>query len=311
MRLRDSVDLILLAALWGASFLFMRIAAPELGPAPLMAVRVAIAALVLVPLVLFRGEWHSVLENRGRLFLLGLVNSAIPFFLFGYAATRVTSGYSSILSATVPLWGALIAALWLKDRLHARALLGLGIGFGGVVLLVAGRTSLAASADVRAIVACLAATLCYGVSANFTKKYAAGIDPMAIAAGSQIGATLALAPLAALTWPAAAPSAKAWLTVIALGVACTGVAYVLYFRLIRNAGPARAMSATYLIPVFGVAWGALFLGERITLPMVAGMLVILAGVGLTTLPARPRSASVPNAVAASVVDEGEETRVAA
>ncbi|HEX6098662.1 MAG TPA: DMT family transporter [Thermoanaerobaculia bacterium] len=309
MRLRDSVDLILLAALWGASFLFMRIAAPELGPAPLMAVRVAIAALVLVPLVLFRGAWRSVLENKGRLFLLGLVNSAIPFFLFGYAATRLASGYSSILSATVPLWGALIAALWLRDRLHARALLGLGVGFAGVVLLVAGRVSLASAADAGAIAACLAATLCYGVSANFTKKYATGIDPLAIAAGSQIGATLALAPLAAATWPVSAPSAKAWLTVIALGIFCTGVAYVLYFRLIRNAGPARAMSATYLIPVFGVAWGALFLGERITLPIVAGMLVVLAGVGLTTAPARPQSVPVLKGV--DIVDEREESRAAA
>jgi drug/metabolite transporter (DMT)-like permease len=271
----------------------MRIAAPELGPAPLIALRVGIAALCLVPLLALRGGLQSLRENKGRLFFLGAVNSAIPFLLYAYAATRVNAGYASILSATTPLWGASIAALWLKDRLSARSLGGVAVGFAGVIILVTGKTPLAAAADPRAITACLLAAFCYGIGANFTKKYATGINPLAIAAGSQIGATIVLAPLAAMTWPARSPSAGAWLTVLALGVACTGIAYVLYFRLIRNAGPARAMSVTYLVPLFGVAWGALFLGEPITLPMVAGMVVILAGVGLTT------GASVPLPLAIS------------
>lgn len=282
MRLRDAVELILLAAIWGASFLFMRIAAPELGPAPLVALRVGIAALLLVPLLHFREGLRSLRENKGRLFVVGVVNSAIPFFLWGYAATHVTAGYSSILSATTPLWGALIAALWLKDRMSLPALSGVALGFAGVVILVTGKTSLTASVDVRAIAACLLAALCYGFAANFTKKYAAGIHPLAIATGSQIAATIALAPIAAATWPAGNPSPKVWLTVIALAVVCTAVAYVLYFRLIRNVGPARAMSVTYLVPIFGVAWGALFLREPITLPMVLGMAVILVGVALTS-----------------------------
>jgi drug/metabolite transporter (DMT)-like permease len=281
MRLRDALDLILLAAIWGASFLLMRIAAPELGPAPLIALRVAIAALLLLPLLAFRGGLKTLRDNMGRLFLLGAVNSAIPFVLYAYAATRATAGYSSILSATTPLWGALIAALWLKDRLGARALAGVALGFAGVIVLVTGKTSLAAAADPRAIAACLLAAFCYGIGGNFTKKYVTGIDPLAIAAGSQVAATIVLAPFAAAAWPAASPSSRAWLTVLALGVVCTGVAYVLYFRLIRNVGPARAMSVTYLVPLFGVAWGALLLGEPITAPMIVGMLVILAGVALT------------------------------
>ena len=282
MRLRDSLELTILAAIWGASFLLMRIAAPEFGPGPLIAVRVTVAAAILVPLWLLHGGLGVLWANKRRLLLLGAVTSAVPFVLYAFASTRLAAGYASILSATTPLWGALVAATWLKERLATSSLAGLGLGFAGVVLLVSGRASFTAAGAAIAIAACLLASLSYGVSANFTKRFGGAIHPLGLATGSQLGASATLAPVALATWPADAPSLKSWAAVLLLGVLCTGIAYILYFRLIRNVGPARAMTVTYVVPVFGMLWGWLFLGERVTVPMVVGTAVILAGVGLTT-----------------------------
>jgi len=285
MKARDLFDLLLLAALWGASFLFMRVAAPEFGPAPLMAARVVIASVFLLPLLLFKhgGRGMPALRRDWRkLFALGVVNSALPFYLFAYAAVLVTAGYSSILNATTPLWGALVAWLWLRDRISGSGVAGLCLGFGGVVILVVGKSSFAAGGAGLAIAACLLATFCYGVGANFTRRYLSGVDSLTLATGSQIAAMMVLAPIALVMWPARAPSLKAWLAVFALGIAGTGIAYILYFRLIRNVGPTRAISVTYLIPAFGMVWGSLFLHEAVTLPMIVGALVILLGIGLTT-----------------------------
>jgi drug/metabolite transporter (DMT)-like permease len=294
MKARDYFDLLLLAAVWGASYLFMRFAAPEFGPVPLIAVRVAIASAFLLPLLLFRQgrPGVSALRRDWRgLFALGAVNSALPFCLSAYATLLVTAGYASILNATTSLWGALVAWLWLRDRLSGGGVAGLCLGFGGVVILVVGKTSFAAGGAGPAVAACLLAAFCYGASANFTRRHLPGVDPLRLATGSQLAAMLPLALIALVAWPARPPSLKAWLTVFALGVGGTGVAYLLYFRLIRNVGPTRAISVTYLVPAFGVVWGAIFLHEAVTLPMIAGAVVILLGVGLTTgaLSLSPRS----------------------
>jgi drug/metabolite transporter (DMT)-like permease len=244
---------------------------------------VAVAAAVLVPLWLVHaGGLGALWAQRRRLLLLGAVTSAVPFVLYAFAATRLPAGYASILSATTPLWGALVAATWLKERLPAASIAGLAVGFAGVVLLVTGRASFTLGGAAVAIAACLLASLSYGISANFTKRYGAAIHPLGLATGSQLGASVTLLPVALATWPAQTPSLKSWAAVLLLGVLCTGIAYILYFRLIRNVGPAKAMSVTYVVPVFGVLWGALFLGEQVTVPMVLGTAVILAGVGLTT-----------------------------
>lgn len=282
MSLRQTIDLVALAAVWGASFLFMRIAAPELGAAPLVAMRVGIAAAFLLPILLVRQGAAALRAHPFRLFVLGIINSAIPFFLFGYAASQVPAAYSSILNATAPLWGALVAALWLNDRLSATAIGGLVLGFAGVVILVGGRTTLALSGEMLALAACLGATLCYGIGVNMVKRFGGGANPLAIATGTLIASTLFLTPFAAARWPSDPVSGGAWLAVLALGVLCTGFAYILYFRLIGSLGPARAITVTYLIPVFGMIWSAIFLGEAITLTMVTGTLVILLGVALTT-----------------------------
>jgi drug/metabolite transporter (DMT)-like permease len=291
MRPGDLRDLVLLAALWGASFLFMRVTAPAFGPLAMAGVRVAGAALLLLPVLRWRGEWPALRRHWRALAVVGLTNSALPFALFGYAALHLTGGLAAIFNAATPLFGALIAWAWLRELLTPWRVLGLVVGFVGVAglaLVKAGDTS--AGGPVLAIGACLAGPLMYGFSASFTRRRLAGVPSMAVAAGSQLSAALALAVPAALTWPAVAPAPGAWLMLLALSALCTGLAYVLYFRLIANAGPANAMTVTYLVPAFAVAWGALFLGETLTWPMVLGCAVILLGTALATglLPPRTR-----------------------
>jgi drug/metabolite transporter (DMT)-like permease len=284
-------DLVMLAALWGASFLFMRVTAPAFGPLAMAGVRVSGAALLLSPVLRWRGEWPALRQHWPALAAVGLTNSALPFALFGYAALHLTGGLAAIFNAATPLFGALIAWAWLRERLTPWRILGLVVGFVGVAglaLVKAGDTR--AGGPALAVLACLAAPLMYGFSASFTRRRLAGVPSMAVAAGSQLSAALALAVPAALTWPAVAPPPSAWLMLLALSALCTGLAYVLYLRLIANAGPANAMTVTYLVPAFAVAWDALFLGETLTWQMVLGCAVILLGTALATglLPLRRR-----------------------
>jgi drug/metabolite transporter (DMT)-like permease len=282
MKPSDLTELVSLAALWGASFLFMRMGAAEFGPVALAAVRVAGATLFLLPLLMLRGQWPALKAHWRHIFVVGVLNSALPFLCFSYAALSITAGLSSIFNAATPLFGALIAWFWLKDRLTPSRVLGLAIGFAGVLWLAWDKASFKPGGSGWAIVACLAATVCYGLAASYTKKRLTGVAPLAVATGSQLSAALVLALPALMWWPATMPSQNAWLAAALLAVACTGIAYLLFFRLIANVGPANAIAVTFLIPVFAVLWGWMFLGEGITAAMVVGCVVILAGTGLTT-----------------------------
>jgi drug/metabolite transporter (DMT)-like permease len=172
--------------------------------------------------------------------------------------------------------------VWLRERLTASRVAGLLIGFAGVLWLAWDRASFKPGGSGYAIVACLAATLCYGFGANLAKKKLAGVPPLAVATGSQLSAAVVLAVPAALWWPATTPSATAWTAAALLAVACTSIAYVLYFRLIAHIGPTNAITVTFLIPAFAVLWGFVFLDEAFTPQMVVGCLVILVGTALTT-----------------------------
>lgn len=279
-------DFVLLAAIWGASFLFMRIATVEFGPMATAAVRVAIAAAFLLPLVLLRGLWPVLMKHWRRIFLVGLFNSGIPFACFAFALLSITTGLSAILNATVPMFGAVVAWFWLKDRPTGSRVLGLVVGFTGVAMLAWDKATFKPDASGVApgwaVLACLFACLCYGLSASYTKRYLTGLPPLVTAAGSQIGATLGLALPAALMWPATAPGSGAWLAVAAVGVLCTGIAYILYFRLIEHAGPPRALAVTFVVPVFAVFYGVVFLGEAVTLWMLLCGVVIVCGTALST-----------------------------
>jgi drug/metabolite transporter (DMT)-like permease len=282
MKTRDLVDLFVLGAIWGASFLFMRVAAPEFGAIPLIAARVGIAAIFLIMVLAQRGGLPLLYPNAARLTLLGAMNSAIPFSLFAYAVLSVTAGFASVLNATAPLFGALVAFIWLRDRPAPTRIAGLIVGFAGVLVLVWGRLAVASGGGGAAVLAGLSAAVLYGISANYAKKRMSDIDPFVIATGSLVAATLLLLPLALLYWPATPPSSQSWLSAVLLGVICTGVAYILYFRLLGRIGPSKTLAVTYLIPAFGVLWGHLLLDEPVTASMVVGCTVILLGTTLAT-----------------------------
>lgn len=286
MPIASIVDFVLLAAIWGSSFLFTRVAVVEFGALPTAAVRVAVAALFLLPLLLWRGLGPQLRQHWKPLTVIGLLNSGIPFALFAFALLSITTGLSAILNATVPLFGALVAWLWLRDRPTGSRMLGLAIGFVGVALLAWDKASFRPGASgiapAWAVLACLGATICYAVAASATKRHLSGLPPLVTATGSQIGATLGLSLPALWLWPEQMPGTQSWLSLIAVGVLCTGVAYVIYFRLIEQAGPARALAVTFVVPVFAIVYGALFLGEAVTSWMLLCGAVIVCGTALST-----------------------------
>lgn len=282
MSSKSLVELVFLAALWGASFLFMRVGSPEFGPILFMAFRTLTASIFLIPFMVLKNQ-HSQLKGRWRqVFIMGAFNTAIPFALFAYAVLTLSAGVTSVLNATTPLFGALIAFVWLKNKTSFVGMLGLSLGFIGVYILMSDKITGTNDSVILPTIAVLGATFCYGVAANYTKQYMSDIKPLALAAGSQISSTLMLLPIGLFFLPEQMPSNDAILSVILLGVLCTGIAYIIFFRLIAEAGATNAISVTYLIPVFGLFWGYLFLDEQITLTIIAGSSCILFGVGLTT-----------------------------
>lgn len=292
MRGSDVVELVTLAALWGASFLFTRIGAGEFGPAALVFLRVAGATLLLLPLALARGQGAALHQHWRPIAVVGFMNSALPFALFAIAALVLNAGLSAIFNGTAPLWVASIAWLTFGEKPVGWRLLGLALGFAGVAGLGGSNASFKAGehgvSPALGIAACVGATVCYGIAAHFTRRRLAGVPPLAVAAGSQVAATLMLALPALWLWPSRSPTPAAWGAVAVLAFVCTGCAYLLYFRLIAHAGPSNAIAVTYLIPAFGVLWGTLFLHEPLTLSMVLGCGVILLGTALATGLVAPR-----------------------
>ncbi|MGB2740392.1 MAG: DMT family transporter [Cognaticolwellia sp.] len=295
---KSTIELLLLAAIWGASFMFMRVGSPEFGPILFTTLRAGIAAIFLLVCLILYKETKALKGHWRHIFVVGALNTAIPFSLFGYATLTLTAGTTSVLNATTPMFGAIVAFIWLKDKLSLSATLGLLFGFLGVYLLVSENLQFSAVTGIQQVqtnalvptllptlvptLTAMLAALCYGISANYTKKYLSTIKPLALAAGSQISATVLLIPISLGFIPDTMPSSSAIWSVLLIGVICTGVAYILFFRLIAALGPAKAISVTYLIPAFGILWGALFLDESISLMMIIGGAVILFGVALTT-----------------------------
>jgi drug/metabolite transporter (DMT)-like permease len=276
---------IALAAIWGSSFMFMRIGAHEFGALPAAGLRVTIAALFLLPLLLARGLGPQLAQHWKKVLFVGVFNSAIPFVCFTFALLSISTGLSAILNAGVPLFGALVAWVWLKDRPHGLRVLGLLIGFAGVALLAWDKASFKPDASGLssgwAVLACLLACLCYALAASYTKRYLGGLPALVTATGSQLGATLSLALPTLWLWPQQNPGTGAWLALLALGVLCTGVAYILYFWLIETIGPARALTVTFVLPVFAVVYGLLFLGETVSLWMLLCAAIIICGTALS------------------------------
>lgn len=273
--------LISLAAIWGASFLFMRIAAPSLGAVWLAAGRVAWAALFLAVVGLWLRQALQVRSQWRHYLLLGLFNSALPFLLFSYAAQQLSASLMSIINATAPLWGAVFAAVLARQLFSAKVALGLLLGVVGVALLVGLDPVLLQVGTGVAVLACLGAAACYGVASVYA-KVRSGVGAFSNAHGSMWAATLLLLPWLPSTTPVAMPNAAVWLAVLALGVLCSGIAYILYFRLVADLGAASALSVTFLIPLFGVLWGHVFLHEPVGWNTALGALVVIAGTVLVT-----------------------------
>jgi drug/metabolite transporter (DMT)-like permease len=282
MRPRDVIELLLLSVLWGGAYLFTRAAVPAFGPAPLVSMRLGIAALILLPIVFYRGGWPQLRASPRALFMVGVPFTALPFMLMTWGALHITAGLSAVLNATAPMFAALMAHFVLKERLGAWRASGLLMGFVGVLILMSsGNVSLKTAEGPLAVLAVLGTALIWSVGANYTRRKMAGVDAMVTTAGSLAAASLFLAPLAWATWPSTPPSTRAWAEMAFLGIASSGLGMWMYFRLLRRIGTVPAMSVTFLSPLVAMVSGALYLGEAITLQMVAGCAVVLLGTALS------------------------------
>ena len=283
MSRRHLLMLLALSALWGASFMFIKIGVRELEPTTLVCVRLGIGALTLLPLVLVRlGGRETVRQLRaagGPLVAIGLVNSAIPIVSISWAEKHIDSGLTAVIQASAPLFTALLALRFShNERVSGVRLAGLLVGFGGVALLVGAQPS----GDLLAACAVVFAALCYAVAALYAARRLVDVSPIVTSVGALAAASLCLVPFAAAQLPSHVPSLGVTVAVLALGIGGTGIAYVLYYALLAGAGASRSILVTYLVPALALGYGAVFLGEAITAPAVAGLLLVLAGVGLGT-----------------------------
>jgi drug/metabolite transporter (DMT)-like permease len=281
MSLRNMLQLILLASLWGGSFLFMRLSANALGPAVLIEARVALAALFLFIVSIFLKRKLPLLQYKKHFFIIGLFNTALPFLFFAYAAQTLNASTLSILNSTAAIWGAAISVFWTKTPLTHRAVLGLILGIIGVVVLVGWDAASLGTEAILPITAGVLASVCYGIASNYTRT-APQISSFDNAHGNMWAATLIVLPLVFFIPVREPATIEIGMSVIALGVFCTGVAYLLYFNLVANVGAASALSVTFLIPAFGIFWGYLILDEQVGWNTVFGTILVLSGTMLVT-----------------------------
>ena len=260
----------------------------DFGPFALIELRVGLGALSLLPFVIMAGKGDQLLRHWKVLLASGTLNAAMPFTLYAYAAQALGAGYLSVINAIAPAWVAVIGWVWFRDRLPRLSMAGLAVGFAGIVVLVWDKLFVNAArvdtptdvAEILGTLAALGAPICYGFAANHAKRYLTGVDPLVNAAGSTAGAALVLLPFALYTWPSSPVSFQAWTATILLAVVCTGMAYIMFFRLLASVGPTKTVTVTFLVPVFGVFWGAFLLHEALTTQIVVGAAIVLAGSAL-------------------------------
>lgn len=280
MRPADLVRLVVLAALWGGSFMLVRVVAPALGTIVTAESRVAIASIALVAWCFATGVPLALRAHAWPMTVVGLFNSALPFALFAFAVRTVPASYAAIINATSPLFGALIARAWFGEALGMRRVLGVLCGIAGVAVLVRFGPIEGGREVVVACMACLAAALSYGFAGNYSRRHAGVVPPTAMATGSQIAGAIWLAPLIPFDPLHALPTGPIVAAAVALGLASTAAAYVLYFRLIHDVGATRALTVTFLIPLFAVGLGWAWLGEAVTWRMGAGGALVLVATWL-------------------------------
>lgn len=281
MKTSHLLELLLLGAIWGASFMLMKATVPSFGVFALVEVRASLAALFLLPVVYFTKQFADLRANWAKLLFVGAVNTAIPFCLFSYTSVHLDAGLTAILNATAPMFGAIIAFFYLQDRIGLHGVIGIFLGFLGVVVISQDNHS-STPVTLIPVLSALVATCCYGIAACYMKKHLSGVKPFAIAAGSQVFAAFLLMPLAIYTWPSVNPDFTTWGAALVLAVLCTGVAYIMYFDLIAKVGASQAMTVGYLVPVFGIFWGMVVLDETLSIYAMTGGSMIILGVMITT-----------------------------
>jgi drug/metabolite transporter (DMT)-like permease len=291
---RQSLMLLVLAALWGASFMFIKVGVRELAPATLICFRLALGTLTLLPVALFtlggRELRWQLRAAATPVLVVGLLNSALPITVLAWAEKRVDSGLAAVIQASAPLFTALLALRFSRSEVVTGSrLVGLLVGFGGVALLV----GVQPSGDVLSALAITFTALCYAVSALYSARALAEVPPLVTAVGALGAATLMLVPFALAEPPSGVPGWKVTASLLVLGILGTGVAYVLYYALLAGAGASRSILITYLVPGFALVYGALILDEPVTVAAVLGLALILGGVALGTGVARPLRRRAP------------------
>lgn len=271
------LQLVLLGAIWGASFLFLRIAVPDFGPVPLVEMRLLFASLLLLPF-LWRDRAHFTLARWPSMALIGMLNSLLPFLLFSWAAERAPAGVGAIANGLTAICAALVGFLFFQERLATRQSIALVAGFAGIMVLASGK--IAGMSVGWASLAGAMGSLLYGLGVHMARRHLTGLPSAALASATLGTSALLAAPFAMATWPAHSIGQSAWLSAAALGLLCTGVAFAVFYRLIERIGANRASTVTYLVPPFGVAWAWMFLGERATPTMIIACAMILGSVAL-------------------------------
>ena len=289
MKLRNFCELLLLSAIWGSSFLFLRIASPAFGPIFLIEMRVLSGLLVLLPVFFVMRKYQEFKLHWKMILLVSLLNMAIPFCFFAYSALNMGAGLLSIMNATVPIFTAMVGFLYFRQRLSQLGFAGLVVGLLGVAILMSESRAESGITSDLAIPAALFASILYGIAINLAAHKLQGVSGITITTGSLFFSSAILLPLAIRSRPEVIPEGVIWLSVLSLGIVCTGVGYVLFYRLIAEIGSQRAITTTYLIPLFSIFWGSLFLGETLTVAMFLGGVTVLLGVALTT----GRSSQIP------------------
>ncbi|WP_249976005.1 DMT family transporter [Vreelandella olivaria] len=282
MSSADAIRLLLLSSLWGLSFIFMRVAAPEFGAVPLVLVRMGIGALLLVPLLMSLHYLQLIWRHKGPLMLLGIINHVLPFSLLALATTRLEAGFTSLLNATTPIFTALLGAAFFATPVQRQQYLGLALALLGVYVLSANRLDFAIGGDGWFIVAVLGATFCYGIAGNYSKTRLSHLPTRVLAAGSSAMSALVLLIPGLLLWPSEPVSMLAWGNALALAVLSTTLAFLLYFGLLASAGATATSTVTFLVPVSALLWGYLLLDETLSLQVVVGMIITLLGTAIAT-----------------------------
>ena len=268
----------ILGAVWGSAFMFIKIATPELGPIALVNIRLAVAGLIFIPFLLQQKYLKHFRSNLKNILVLSVINTALPFSLFAYASLESSSNMLSILNGTTAIMAVVISTIWLKIRLNFFQIMGVFIGLFGIVVLANPEN---VYISMKATIFCLSAAFCYALSANYIQKFAYKTNTIVLIGWSLVIASVLLLPITFFNLPSQLPSNNVIFSILWLGVISTGVAFLGYVRLIEKVGAVKTATVAYFIPVFGVIWGYVFLGEPITLQILIGMILILIGIVFT------------------------------